>query len=150
MWSFLIFDFHIYSSAFTNYGVHPDGLNREYGHSVAQVMDWSSSLDFIRPLFRTKCVIHFTVMVSPMSWNLYAWSNENILVAFWKDSGTSKPSLLYWYDRRCPGKENRYDDVRQKYEQDRRAVVLQLGECLGLDDVMFIIMVHRDHNKQHV
>lgn len=28
--------------------------------------------------------------------------------------------------RRCPGKENRYDDVRQKYEQDRRAVVLQL------------------------
>lgn len=28
--------------------------------------------------------------------------------------------------RRCQGKENRYDEVRQKYEQDRRAVILPL------------------------
>lgn len=29
--------------------------------------------------------------------------------------------------RNCPGKENRYDEVRQKYEQDRRTVILPLG-----------------------
>ncbi|XP_068683953.1 nuclear pore complex protein Nup133-like isoform X2 [Montipora foliosa] len=28
--------------------------------------------------------------------------------------------------RRCQGKENRYDEVRQKYEQDRRGVILPL------------------------
>lgn len=44
----------------------------------------------------------------------------------------SEVRLWHLFCRRCPGKESRYDEVRQKYEQDRRTVILPLGNVFQL------------------